>query len=191
MQLRAVTLALTLLLTAVPGAVDERVEPTRGTWPLAPTPRVVAPFDPPAEKWRAGHRGVDLAGTPGQRVLSALAGTVGHASSIAGRGVVVVRHDDGTRTTYEPVIAAVEVGAEVAAGDQIGWLTVAASHCLPTACLHWGRRHGDAYLDPLELVGRPDTRLFPLTEPAPGPTLPGVLLHPWDAWRQARGWAWV
>lgn len=91
-----------------------------------------------------------------------MAGTVTHASPIAGRGVVVVGHDDGTRTTYEPVYASVQVGDEVAAGGQIGWLTTTASHCLPSACLHWGWRRDADYLDPLLLVGRPDIRLHPL-----------------------------
>lgn len=149
----------------------------RGEWPLSPVPRVVERFSPPSAPWAAGHRGVDLLGSPGQRVHSARAGTVNHAAPIAGRGVVVVNHHDGTRTTYEPVLASVEVGDELSAGDQLGWLTTSASHCLPSACLHWGWRRGETYLDPLLLVGRPNVRLFPLGRPSPAPT-------------QARGWAW-
>ena len=47
---------------------------------------------------------------PGQPVHTALAGTVTYAGLLAGRGVVVVDHG-ATRTTYEPVTAAVAVGA--------------------------------------------------------------------------------
>ena len=80
---------------------------------------------------------------------------------LAGRGVVVVDHGD-TRTTYEPVTASVAVGTPVAAGDQVGTLERAGSHCFPRACLHWGWIEGETYLDPLRLVGAGPVRLLPL-----------------------------
>ena len=83
---------------------------------------------------------------------AALAGTVGFAGSIGGKPVVTVLHG-GRRTTYEPVVASVERGQVVAAGDVLGRLVVADSHCFPAACLHWGLVEGDGdartYLDPL------------------------------------------
>jgi len=140
------------------GAVDPV-----GTWPLSPVPSVVHRFDPPDLPYGAGHRGVDLAGRPGQPVRSALPGQVTFAGRIAGRGVVVVSHGP-TRTTYEPVTAAVSVGTGVAAGAVLGRLELAGSHCLPHACLHWGWLAGRAYLDPLRLVGDAGpVRLLPLT----------------------------
>lgn len=133
-----------------------------GVWPLVPNPTVVAGFDPPDTRWGAGHRGVDLAGSPGQVVRSALPGTVTFASVLAGRSVVVVDHG-ATRTTYEPVVASVAVGEMVDAGQPIGRLELRQSHCLPTACLHWGliRNVDDVYLDPLSLVGAQRVRLLP------------------------------
>ncbi len=87
------------------GADGVPVDPVPvGVWPLEPTPRVVQAFDPPDTPWGAGHRGVDLAGTLGQVVHTALAGRVTFAATLAGRGVVVVDHG-ATRTTYEPVAA--------------------------------------------------------------------------------------
>jgi murein DD-endopeptidase MepM/ murein hydrolase activator NlpD len=146
---------------------------------------VVASFDPPDSTWGAGHRGVDLAGHPGQPVRSALAGVVSFAGSIAGRGVVVVDHGD-TRTTYEPVGATARIGDVVAAGDRIGLLTLAGSHCLPGACLHWGWLRGSTYLDPLRLVGLGPVRLLPLGVPGPTasvrPVLPAVV-PPYAGWR--------
>jgi murein DD-endopeptidase MepM/ murein hydrolase activator NlpD len=97
-----------------------------------------------------GHRGVDLAGRPGQAVLSAGAGTVSFAGTVAGRGVVAVTHAGGIRTTYEPVTALVTAGEVVAAGARLGALATA-NHC-PTACLHWGALRGETYLDPLTLL---------------------------------------
>ncbi len=63
-----------------------------GVWPLQPEPEVARGFDPPDVVWGAGHRGVDLVGSPGQAVHSALPGTVTFAGMLAGRGVVVVDH---------------------------------------------------------------------------------------------------
>lgn len=132
------------------------------TWPLAGRPSVVKSFDPPASAYAAGHRGVDLAGAPGETVAAAAAGTVTYAGSLAGRGVVVVSHG-ATRTTYEPVRATVGVGAQVTAGEAIGTLQLSpSSHCWPAACLHWGLIEGDTYLDPLSLVGAGPVRLLPL-----------------------------
>jgi len=103
--------------------------------------------------WSPGHRGVDLAGSPGQRVLSAGAGTVTFAGVVAGRGVVAVGHEGGLRTTYEPVTAQVRAGATVAAGAPLGVLATG-THC-PTTCLHWGALRGDVYVDPLTLLRPP------------------------------------
>jgi murein DD-endopeptidase MepM/ murein hydrolase activator NlpD len=131
-------------------------------WPLQPRPPVVARFDPPADPWGRGHRGVDLAGHVGQPVHAAAAGVVTFAGRLAGRGVVVVDHG-ATRTTYEPVAASVRVGDRVGAGAVIGMLQLFGSHCFPQACLHWGLIEGrDHYLDPLSLVGAAPVRLLPL-----------------------------
>lgn len=154
------TLAALVALVGSPGAARADDEPV-GVWPLMPTPEVVARFDPPADQWGAGHRGVDLGGRVAQPVRAALPGRVSFAGRLAGRGVVVVSHG-GTRTTYEPVTAAVKVGKAVAAGDVIGQLELVGSHCFPRACLHWGWLRGEAYLDPLRLVGAGPVRLLPI-----------------------------
>lgn len=92
---------------------------------------------------------------------SALAGRVTFAGSLAGRGVVVVDHGS-VRTTYEPVTARVRRGDPVGRGAMIGTLERLSSHCFPRACLHWGLRRGNTYLDPLTLVGAGPVRLLPL-----------------------------
>ena len=135
--------------------------PARGVWPMRPRPDVVRRFEPPASRWGPGHRGADLAGHVGQPVRTALAGTVSFVGRIAGRGVVVVDHG-ATRTTYEPVLGSVSRGQRLAAGDVVGRLAGAGSHCAPRACLHWGLRRGSTYLDPLTLVDAPrPVRLLP------------------------------
>lgn len=142
-----------LLLAAGSAPVTARAEPPPPGptgWPLPGAIEVVRPFDPPAERWGAGHRGVDLAAAAGSPVLAAAGGTVTYAQSLAGRGVVVVDHG-ATRTTYEPVTAVVAVGTRVEAGTRIG--TLEAGHCRPADCLHWGWRRGETYLDPMLLGG--------------------------------------
>lgn len=130
-------------------------------WPLAPRPAVVAPFRPPHSDWGAGHRGVDLAASSGQRVLSAAAGRVTHVGVIAGRGTLTVLHRDGVRTTYEPVVPRVREGDVVSAGQVIGAVAdEGSSHC--TTCLHFGALRGRVYLDPLALLQRRAVVLLPL-----------------------------
>ncbi len=73
---RRVLLAVLLSLARPAGALGAPVDPVPvGVWPLQPRPAVVRAFDPPGTPWGAGHRGVDLAGTVGQAVGSALPGT--------------------------------------------------------------------------------------------------------------------
>lgn len=166
---RSACLAALVLLTAVSNATaDPRPAQSGPTdrlfgWPLEPRPAVGRAFDPPERNWLPGHRGVDLTAAPGQTVRSAGDGIVVFAGTVAGKPVVSVDHPGGLRTTYEPVVAAVESGRRVGRGDPIG--TVEAGHegCPSAACLHWGlRRDRDDYLDPLPLVERPVIRLHPV-----------------------------
>lgn len=120
-------------------------------WPLRGNPEIAEEYNPPEERWKAGHRGIDLAATVGADVLAAAGGTVTFAGTIAGKGVVVVAHG-ALRTTYQPVVAAVAVGTIVARGALLGRLTTG-GHCA-MACLHWGLKRGDNYLDPRSLLRR-------------------------------------
>ena len=182
-------LVLLLLFAPSPTATGAGEPEPVGGWPLLPRPEVVAGFDPPADAWGAGHRGVDLLGSHDQAVRAALPGTVAFAGRLAGRGVVVVEHGD-TRTTYEPVLSTRAVGDPVAAGDVIGRLETLGSHCFPRSCLHWGWLRGEVYLDPLLLVGAGPVRLLPLWRDRPVSAVPGVagavrraVESPWAGWR--------
>ena len=130
-------------------------------WPLDGPPSVSRPFAAPAHRYAAGHRGADLPSVPGAAVRAAGAGRVSYAGLVAGRGVVVVVHGP-LRTTYEPVSAVVDVGAPVAAGEVLGVLEPGHLGCPALACLHWGLRRGDDYLDPVRLVAPGPVRLLPV-----------------------------
>lgn len=131
-------------------------------WPLTGHPEVIRRFAPPASPWLPGHRGVDLKGEAGAGVRAAGAGVVRYAGLIAGRGVVSVEHPNGLRTTYEPLDPMVQAGQPVNLGDQLGVLTAGHFPC-DSACLHWGSRSGDNYLNPLALLARVRVRLLPLS----------------------------
>jgi murein DD-endopeptidase MepM/ murein hydrolase activator NlpD len=130
-------------------------------WPLDGQPVVTRDFQPPPTPYAAGHRGVDLAGVAGQPVLAAGAGVVVFAGSVAGRPVVSVEHPGGLRTTYEPVQPRVLAGQVVAGGAPLGVLLNAHAGCPVEACLHWGLRRGQVYLDPRSLLRPPRVRLLP------------------------------
>ena len=150
------------LVSAVPAVADEgRLE-----WPLRPPPAIVRTFDAPLQDWHPGHRGVDLAGAPGQPVYAAGAATVVFAGLLAGRPVVSLAHPGGLRTSYEPVRAAVRTGEQVTADTVIGALLAGHPGCRAAACLHWGAMWGPAsgahYVDPLGLLRSTPIRLKPL-----------------------------
>lgn len=130
--------------------------------PVPSPPEVLTPFRPPADRWGAGHRGIDLAAAPGQPIRAAAAGVVAFAGEVAGRPVVSVAHTPVLRTTYEPVLPTVSAGTTVTAGQVIGVLQGGHSSCSPATCLHWGARMGaDRYLDPLSLLTGIRVRLKP------------------------------
>jgi murein DD-endopeptidase MepM/ murein hydrolase activator NlpD len=135
---------------------------------MLPVPPVHTPFTAPGHPYGPGHRGVDLAGSVGQPVLAARAGVVIFTGPVAGRGVVSVEHDDGLRTTYEPLQPMVRAGSVVEAGAVLGVLEPGHGSCSPLACLHWGvRRDRLEYLDPLVLLQPPRMRLLPVPVPWP------------------------
>lgn len=150
-----------LTAAAAPTPLPEASSPARFTWPLTPAPDVLRPFEAPGSAFGPGHRGVDLAGEPGQPVLAAADGVVVHAGWLVDRDVVSVEHAGGLRTSYEPVSPEVSAGDQVAQGQVIGHLEPEHPECAAAACLHWGLREGDEYRDPLELVGGTRVRLLP------------------------------
>ena len=146
--------------TPVAGAISEAAGPAirpgrlRWDWPLQPRPAVLQRFRVGPQLWSPGHRGVDLAAASGQPVLAPADGVVRFGGTVVGRGVLVLDHAGGIRTSFEPVTDALPVGTAVSRGQPVARLGPAAgSHCASVGCLHWGARHGENYLDPLSLLG--------------------------------------
>ncbi|GAA2184558.1 hypothetical protein GCM10009785_32980 [Brooklawnia cerclae] len=143
-----------LLITCMLGLVGAGTQlsaasPTSRVVPL-PGP-VLRDFEAAEPDWLRGHRGVDLGGDAGAQVMAAADGTVAWVGTINGVSMVSVQHPDGIRTTYQPVDPAVSRGEAVRAGQMLG--TLLPGHCTTGACLHWGVRQGERYLDPMVWLG--------------------------------------
>jgi murein DD-endopeptidase MepM/ murein hydrolase activator NlpD len=94
---------------------------------------------------------VDLAaGHEGAPVISPAAGTVSFVGVVVDRPVITIDHGNGLRSSFEPVESTLAVGSTVAAGQQIG--AVLPGHCGSSACIHWGVRRGEDYVNPLQFV---------------------------------------
>ncbi|MEI7452645.1 MAG: M23 family metallopeptidase [Actinomycetes bacterium] len=136
MYLLALALAAQAWLSPVPGALIEQR------------------FDPPAHAWGTGHRGLDFQAQPATEVFAIGKGVVTFVGEVAGKPVIVINHPGlGLRSTYEPVIAIVELGQEVLAGTPIGETTETGGHC-GGHCLHLGLKGPgkNDYRDPLPLI---------------------------------------
>ena len=168
----------------VPSTVELTASRLRYRSPTAESrPRVVHPFEKPAQRWSAGHRGVDLAVPENDRRIYAPApGKVVFSGTVVNRKVLVLAHPDGRRSTFEPMDEALPVGTTVAAGEVIGTVAVTAGgtgerpyrRC-STACLYWGVRQGGArgdgsgktaeYINPMSLLGSKEPSIL---LPVPG-----------------------
>lgn len=172
--------------TQFPSTVELAASQLRYRSPTSESrPRVVRPFEKPAQRWSVGHRGVDLAVPEhDRRVYAPAPGKVVFSGTVVNRKVLVIAHPDGRRSTFEPMDEALPVGTTVAAGDVIG--TVAAPDSAgenserpyrrcSTPCLYWGVRQGGArgdgsgktaeYINPMSLLGSKEPSIL---LPVPG-----------------------
>jgi murein DD-endopeptidase MepM/ murein hydrolase activator NlpD len=161
-------LALLVWPPAAPAGARRDQQVQRFAWPLPLPHPVLRPFAAPETPYGPGHRGVDLGASPTAEVTAANTGIVIFAGPVAGRQVVSIAHSGGLRTTYEPLTPAVRPGQPVRRGDLIGHLTPGHPGCDP-ACLHWGAKRGEEYLDPLRLLSRGHVRLLPCCPDPPAP----------------------
>jgi len=114
--------------THVPSTVELTASRLRYRSPTADSrPRVIRPFEKPAQRWSAGHRGVDLAVPENdRRVYAPAPGKVVFSGTVVNRKVLVIAHPDGRRSTFEPMNETLPVGTTVTAGDVIGTVADAA-----------------------------------------------------------------
>lgn len=170
--LPAVVLAVVVLVAGAGGSQGQ--EPAARTtgfvpewsWPLAPAPTVLRPFEKPPRPWQRGHRGVDLAGAAPATVLSPADGVVSFAGTVVDRGVLSIDHGGGRVSSFEPVTTDLVRGQRVSGGQAVATLDGIGpgpprGHC--RGCLHWGVRVDGEYVDPLSFVtDRRPSVLLPL-----------------------------
>lgn len=167
-----------------PNAVEPAASRLRYRSPTAASrPQVIRTFEKPAQRWSAGHRGVNLAVPENdRRVYAPAPGKVVFSGTVVNRKVLVIAHPDGRRSTFEPMDEALPVGTTVAAGEVIGTVAGAAGgnserpyrRC-STPCLYWGVRQGGArgdgsgktaeYINPMSLLGSKEPSIL---LPVPG-----------------------
>jgi murein DD-endopeptidase MepM/ murein hydrolase activator NlpD len=121
------------------------------TWPV--TGVLLRGFDPPDSPYGSGHRGIDIAGSPGTIVIAPADGVVTFAGSVGGRLFLTIDHGGGLESTYSWLDAVlVQRNDLVRRGDPVarsGWGHTGA--LIPH--LHLGVRLADVYVDPLEYLG--------------------------------------
>jgi murein DD-endopeptidase MepM/ murein hydrolase activator NlpD len=158
-------LGLTTAFVPAPATAEPSpaATPVTAHWtpPMPGALTVTRAFETLPHRFAPGHRGTDLEGMPWGPVLAAGDGMVVFAGMVAGRPVVSIDHPGGLRTTYEPVDPSVAAGQSVARGSPIGTLATGHAGCPVQACLHWGLRRGEAYLDPMSLLRPTRVRLLP------------------------------
>ena len=168
MRISILMLVLCLLLS---GGLPAHADPL-GLTPPVPG-RAMTLFDTSSTRYSAGHRGVDLAASPGDDVLASAAGTVYFAGMVAGRPTLSVDHG-GVRSTYTPVLAQVSAGEQITGGQMLG-IVATDDHCR-SKCLHWGLTDGVDHFDPLAELDTPGIRLLPMGSlPVPRQSLPSSL----------------
>ncbi|MHA7282321.1 M23 family metallopeptidase [Arthrobacter sp. TMS2-4] len=142
------------------------------SWPLVPVPEVLRAFEKPPQKWKRGHRGVDLSTGAGPvPVVSPADGVVFFAGTVVDRGVLSIDHGDGRISSFEPVSTELSRGGRVERGQVVAVLDgPVRAHC-GRPCLHWGVREDGEYVDPLSFVtDRRPSVLLPLDDRRDGGT---------------------
>ncbi|WP_300345459.1 M23 family metallopeptidase [Nesterenkonia sp.] len=141
---------------------------------VRPVPgEVVEHFEAPPAPWAAGHRGVDLAASPGAQIRAPAGGVVSFSGVVVDRGVLSINHGSGYVSSFEPAETELETGDAVSQGEVVGTLGTyddgshhcAGEHGAAQPCLHWGVRLEGDYINPLLLTGELEPSvLLPLAE---------------------------
>lgn len=123
----------------------------RWTWPVT-VPIVSRTYLAPAQRWSAGHRGVDLVADVGSAVLAPDHGVVHFAGTVVDRPVLSIRHSGGLLSSLEPVSTQLTAGDRVRRGEVVGVVAEPGGHC-GERCLHLGARLDGEYVSPSMLLG--------------------------------------
>ena len=143
-----IVLCVVALVSAAPTAAETA---PRWAWPVPAPHPIVRGFEAPPTPYAAGHRGIDVAATPGTEVVAPEDGIVAFSGTVVDRGVVSIDHAGALRSSYEPVTPRVPAGTAVRRGQVIAVVAGGGSH--PSGVLHIGARLNGAYVSPLLFLG--------------------------------------
>jgi murein DD-endopeptidase MepM/ murein hydrolase activator NlpD len=159
--------AVAAAASPAPAAV---VVTARWSWPVGPPHDLVRSFEAPASRYGPGHRGIDIVARPGDPVRAPADGVVSFSGVVVDRPVLSIQHDEALVSSVEPVVATVNAGERVSAGQVVG-VVASGAHC-SEMCLHFGvRRHGQ-YISPILFLGGLSRAVLLPLPPA------GPVLHP-------------
>lgn len=158
-RMRLVLPLATVLLASVPARAGTAGAPgvpgvpgAAGDWTWPVVGPVIRSFDPPANAFGPGHRGIDIAAPIGTPVVAPAPGNVTFAGAVAGELFVTVDHGGGLVSTYSWLSAilvrkgdAVQEGVVLALSGS-GHAGVVPPH------LHFGVKRDGSYVDPLSVL---------------------------------------
>jgi Peptidase family M23 len=143
-------------------------------WPLRGA--VITPYRNVDDAYAGGqHRGIDIAGPVGARVVAAAGGEVRFAGTAGSSGLTVsVRTSDGFDTSYLHLSSvSVREGQLVSSGDSLGAVGLTGARSASEPHLHFGVRDAGtrhAYRNPLDFLPPPQAPPAPeAPHPAPRP----------------------
>jgi Peptidase family M23 len=143
-------------------------------WPLRG--QVITTYRNVDDPYAGGqHRGIDIAGQVGARVVAAAGGEIRFARMAGSSGLTVsVRTTDGFDTSYLHLSSvSVHEGQLVSSGDALGAVGVTGSRSASEPHLHFGVREAGtrhSYRNPLDFLPPPQAPPSPeAPHPAPGP----------------------
>jgi hypothetical protein len=152
-------------------------------WPLRGD--VITPYRNVDDPYAGGqHRGIDIAGPVGARVVAAAGGEVRFAGTAGSSGLTVsIRTTDGFDTSYLHLSSvSVREGEAVSSGDELGAVGTTGSRSASEPHLHFGVREAGtrhAYRNPLDFLPPPEAppapdspRAAPSPTPVPTPLAP-------------------
>lgn len=142
-------LVLPLAIALVSAAPGNAIAST-GTWPWPLVGPVVRGFEPPANPYGSGHRGIDIAALVGTPVLAPASGTVTFAGKVGGYLFVTLDHGGGLQSTYSWLSALlVRKGDAVAEGATIALSGTGHPGSTLPPHLHLGMKLDGEYVDPM------------------------------------------
>jgi Peptidase family M23 len=173
MRLFLTTLALFTAFLSAPGAAR-----ADWVWPLQG--ELITTYRNGDDPYAGGqHRGIDIAGPVGERVVAASGGEVRFAGTAGSSGLTVsVRTGDGRFDTSYLHLSSISVraGQQVSAGETLGAVGTTGSRSAAEPHLHFGVREAGsrhAYRNPLDFLpprSAPPPPEAPKPTPVPAPT---------------------